>query len=184
MLGIVDQPFEAGARFLGFMEDRQCMENRFEARALGSEIAQCAHGFAADRRHQPRSPDAGRNARPIRTQRSNDEAQHQPLADRRKLGAQARLCGDLARSLRMIGVHLEMPGERAQCVLKLVVGARRHGKASGDQLRSASLRSREADHAQPLRRVLHERNHSERFSFALCCRVAPVALLRFIVCAH
>ena len=63
---------------------------------------------------------------------------------------------DLARGLRVIGVHLEMTGERAQCVLQLVVRARRHGKTPRDQLRGPPLRGREPDHAQPLRRVAHD----------------------------
>ena len=165
-------------------EKRQGIENRFDIRAFRREIAAGADGFAADCRHQPSPSVAGCQARSVRTQRRDDKTQRQLIADRRKLRAKPRLGRYFPRRLRMIGMHLKMSGQRAQCVLELVVRTRRHGEASRDQLRSPSLRGREPDHAQPLWRVLHERDRFQRLHLTLVRGVAVVILFGIRVHAY
>ncbi len=177
LFGIGDHPFVAGTRVVGFVEEGQRIEDRRQVRALRGQIAARAHGFTGDRRHQPPPAAARRQARAFGTQRRHDEAQPQVLADRRDLGAQPRLGCHVARRLGVVGVHLEMPGERAQRLLQLFVRGGRHSEAARDQLRRAALGRGKADDRDPLRRILHQRDRAQCIGFPALVGTRVVALL-------
>ena len=122
ILRVGDHPF-AAAGFVGLLEIGKSVEKRVKMRAFGNEIAPGTYGFACDRRHDTSPPAARLEPRPFDAKRRYDQSKEQVLSRGRKLGAQARLGSDLARRLRVIGMHLEMTGERAQSLLQLLLSA-------------------------------------------------------------
>jgi hypothetical protein len=74
-LRVFDQPLAAAAIALAAVEKGQGVEYRFQMLALLVQVALGADRFAAAYRHQAYSARGGRQARPVRTERRDHQAQ-------------------------------------------------------------------------------------------------------------
>ena len=144
-----------------------------------STASRCARSAARSRRAPTVSPPIAAISRARPLPGVSARALRRRAAPRRAAASGARRSGESsARSRdsastsraasRVIGVHLEMPGERAQGLLQLVVRDGRHGRtspATSCAARRCAAVSRITRSA--LRRIAHHRDHVQRLQLAL-----------------
>ena len=159
-LRIVNQPFANHIAAIRCVERIKLGKHCIQSGALRFEIALRTHGFAFYRGHDACAPAARHQTRTVNTKRRHHQAQHQTLTDGRELRTQARLGGDFARRLSVVGMNLKMRGQRLQGLLQVGFRGGRHGKLSGYQLSGAPLRRRKPYQAHALRGVAHQRDES------------------------
>ena len=161
-LGILDHPFARRRRLAQRLQERQCVEHGRHVRTLLVEPALGGQRLTCHVGEQPRAALAGLEARAGHAQRRGHQAQPQPVAGGRQLGAQAGHCGQRARRAAGVGVHAEMPREPAQRLLQVGPPFLGNGDIARQERMGAQLRRVVLHHARALRRIADHRDEPQR----------------------